>query len=106
MSHISSTSPAGNAPATTTNLTDLADFAGRAEARGRDRETFWRAYRETARHRRSTRGRPVSDLLGVVMALAARTRRVVAPRAHVELDVFAPGGKRAVRLVMGEIERA
>jgi hypothetical protein len=44
--------------------------------------------------------RSVSDLLGAVLALSARTRRAILPRAHVELDVFAPGGKRAVRLTL------
>lgn len=85
----------------TSSLTDLAEFAASAESRGKQREEFWKAYRSSSEHRRYTRGRPVSDLLGVVMALSARTRRVLAPRAEVELDVFSPGGKRAVRLSLG-----
>jgi len=43
----------------------------------------------------------VSDLLGTVMAISARTRRIIAPKTHIELDVFTPSGKRAVRLIMG-----
>lgn len=85
-----------------TELVELAEFAASAENRGEKREEFWRAYRANSEHRRFTRGRPVSDLLGVVMALSARTRRMLAPRVAVELDVFAPGGVRAVRLSVGE----
>ncbi len=85
-----------------TELVELAEFAASAENRGQQREEFWRAYRAGAGHRRFTRGRPVSDLLGVVLALSTRTRRMLAPRATVELDVFAPGGVRAVRLSVGE----
>jgi hypothetical protein len=42
----------------------------------------------------------IGDLLSVVLALSARTRRVVQPRVTIDLDVFAPGGRRAVRMVM------
>ena len=41
----------------------------------------------------------VSDLLSVVLTLSARTRRMVMPRAEVDLDVFGPDGERAVRIV-------
>ena len=44
----------------------------------------------------------VSDLLAVVLTLSARTRRMVMPRVEVELDVFAPGGERAVRMLLPE----
>lgn len=83
-------------------LADLAEFTTSAETRGKQRADFWRAYRAGSQHRRFTRGRPVSDLLGVVMSLSARTRRMLAPRAGIELDVFAPGGIRAVRLSVGD----
>lgn len=43
-------------------------------------------------HRRAT------DLLGAVLALSARTRRIVQPRVVVDLDVFTPEGRRAVRV--------
>jgi hypothetical protein len=39
-------------------------------------------------------------LLGVVLALSARTRRLVLPKVGIDLDVFAPGGRRAVRLIL------
>ena len=42
----------------------------------------------------------VSDLLAVVLTLSARTRRMILPRGEVELDVFAPGGQRAVRIAL------
>ena len=91
---------------TNSTLTDLANFVGRNERKAAgglpDRNAFWRAYRnasETARKRGPAHR--VTDLLGMVMALSARTRRVVAPRAFIELDVFSPDGRRAVRLSMG-----
>jgi len=42
--------------------------------------------------------RRASDLLGAVLALSARTRRVVQPRVEIDLDVYTPFGKRAVSL--------
>lgn len=45
--------------------------------------------------------RSVSDLLGLVMALSARTRRMSQDPVQVEIDVFSPGGKRALRMVFG-----
>ena len=36
-------------------------------------------------------GRGVGDLLGVVLALSARTRRMVQEPVRIDLDVFAPG---------------
>ena len=44
----------------------------------------------------------VSDLLAVVLTLSARTRRMILPRVEVELDVFGPGGQRAVRIALPE----
>jgi hypothetical protein len=51
--------------------------------------------------RRPARQR-VSDLLSVVLTLSARTRRMVMPKVEVDLDVFAPGGARAVRIYLPE----
>jgi hypothetical protein len=45
--------------------------------------------------------RRASDLLGVVLALSARTRRVIQPKVEVDLDVFTPLGRRAVALHFG-----
>lgn len=44
--------------------------------------------------------RRVSDLLAIVMALSARTRRMVLPRVTIDVDVFAPGGNRAVHMYL------
>lgn len=41
------------------------------------------------------------DLLGVVLAISARTRRVVKPKATISVSVFGPDGKRAVTLLQG-----
>ncbi|NGP17682.1 hypothetical protein [Devosia aurantiaca] len=46
--------------------------------------------------------RSVGDLLAVVMTLSARTRRMAQEPVRVELDVFAPGGKRAIQLTLGK----
>jgi hypothetical protein len=48
------------------------------------------------------RKRGVGDLLGVVMTLSARTRRMVQEPVHIDLDVFAPGGARAISLFFGQ----
>ena len=42
--------------------------------------------------------RRASDLLGTVLALSARTRRVIQPRVTIDIDVFTPLGQRAVTL--------
>ncbi len=42
----------------------------------------------------------VTDLLGAVLALSARTRRAALPRVAIELDVFAPNGARSMKIVM------
>ncbi len=42
-----------------------------------------------------------SDLLGTVLALSARTRRMVQPRVQIDLDVFTPEGRRAVQVIGG-----
>ena len=39
-------------------------------------------------------------LLGAVLALSARTRRMVLPKVEIDLDVFAPGGGRAVQVTL------
>lgn len=45
--------------------------------------------------------RKATDLLGVVMALSARTRRISQQRVGVDIDCFAPNGGRAVEISMG-----
>ncbi|MCD7061185.1 hypothetical protein [Pelagibacterium xiamenense] len=84
----------------TTRLTQLAQFDATSPLASDDTSVRESALRgmlkglETPRpvHRR------VTDLLGVVLALSARTRRMVMPRVAIDVDVFAPGGRRAVQL--------
>jgi len=42
----------------------------------------------------------VSDMVAVFMAMTARTRRTAHPRVNVDIDVFAPGGQRALRIFL------
>jgi hypothetical protein len=42
----------------------------------------------------------MSDMLSVVLALSSRTRRMVLPRVSVDVDVFDPAGRRALRMYM------
>lgn len=46
----------------------------------------------------------VTDLLGIVMALSSRTRRMVQSRVDVDVDVFAPNNRRAIQLRFGTNE--
>lgn len=83
-------------------LVELASFIGRSPLASPDMTVRNQALsgmteRMLPRHKRS-----VGDLLGVVMTLSARTRRMAQERARVEIDVFAPGGKRALRLNLGQ----
>lgn len=87
-------------------LVELANFIGRSplaspDMRVRNRALSGMTDRILPRQRRS-----VGDLLGVVMVLSARTRRMAQEPAHVEIDVFAPGGTRAILLSLGESDPA
>jgi len=53
--------------------------------------------------RQPTRRR-VAEMLASVLALSARARRMVMPQAGVEVDVFTPGGVRAVRLTLPQVK--
>lgn len=83
-------------------LGDLAKIAGAAQASSDFEMARRKAVNNLALqaelrplHRRAT------DLLGAVLALSARTRRVVQPKVAIDLDVFAPNGRRAVNLTLG-----
>jgi hypothetical protein len=88
----------------TSSLTELARFIGQSTLA--DQSANRRAVNDIVKHltRRESRQR-VSDLLAVVLTLSARTRRMIMPRVEVDLDVFAPGGNRAVRIVLPEASR-
>ena len=84
------------------SLSDLARFLGQTPVSGTAEGR--RAVNDIAGRmapQRPPRQR-VSDLLSVVLTLSARTRRMVLPKVEVELDVFAPGGQRAVRMLLPE----
>lgn len=80
-------------------LTQLARFEGQSALSSPDRSTRRRALQAlTARLEGNGKRRTVSKLLAVVMTLSARTRRMALPEVAIDLDVFAPGGRRAVRM--------
>jgi hypothetical protein len=82
-------------------LNELAHFVGRSALASEDMAVRNRALAGMT-SRMLPRRRSVGDLLGVVLALSARTRRMVQEPVNIDLDVFAPGGKRAVRLSLKE----
>jgi hypothetical protein len=80
-------------------LSELANFVAASplaveDAIARRRAMDGLAARLAPHHQR----RSVGELLGAVLALSARTRRAALPRVAIDLDVFAPGGKRAVEV--------
>jgi hypothetical protein len=85
------------------SLGELARFVGQSGLGASDAGAGRRAVNDIVAHytRRPSRQR-VSDLLGVVLTLSARTRRMVMPRVEIDLDVFGPKGQRAVRLMVGD----
>ena len=84
-----------------TALTELANFVGRSELASEDMAVRNRALAGITQ-RMLPKKRGVGDLLGVVLALSARTRRMVLEPVRIDLDVFAPGGSRAVELLFGD----
>ena len=87
------------------SLTDLANFVGKTAMPHKHRSKFWNAYKSATRNNTfHTRPRRASDLLGTVLAISARTRRIVAPKTKIELDVFTPSGERAVQLIIGRYD--
>ncbi|MDB5615450.1 MAG: hypothetical protein JWQ22_3103 [Devosia sp.] len=82
-----------------TALTELANFVGRSSLLSEDMATRSRALKGITQ-RMLPRKRSVGELLGVVLALSSRTRRMVQEPVAIDLDVFAPGGARAIRLTL------
>jgi hypothetical protein len=83
----------------TSSLSELARFIGQSDLNAADAGVRMRTTQAIAAHLMPKR-RSVSDLLGAVLALSARTRRMVLPKVNIDLDVFAPGGIRAVQVVL------
>jgi hypothetical protein len=84
-----------------TALTELANFVGRSSLVSEDMAVRNRALAGIT-GRILPRKRSVGDLLGVVLALSSRTRRMVQDPVSIDLDVFAPGGARAIRMSVGK----
>jgi hypothetical protein len=85
-------------------LVELAQFIGRSplvspSMKARNRALSGMTERVLPRQKRS-----VGDLLAVVMTLSNRTRRMAQEPVRVELDVFSPGGKRAIRMSFGKAD--
>lgn len=85
----------------TSSLSELARFIGQSGMIASEAGANRRAVNDIITHlsRRPHKQR-VSDLLGVVLTLSARTRRMIMPRVDVEVDVFSPNGQRAVRIML------
>ncbi|MBE7731525.1 hypothetical protein [Devosia faecipullorum] len=83
-------------------LVELAGFIGRSPLASPDPTVRNKALSGMTERMLPRQRRSVGDLLAVVMTLSARTRRMAQEPTQVEIDVFAPGGKRAVRLTLGE----
>lgn len=82
-----------------TSLTELTQFVGKSSLSTDDLQ-FRRALNQMTRALNPKPAhRTVGDLLGVVLTLSARTRRSAMPQVNIELDVFAPGGRRAARII-------
>ena len=84
-----------------TALTELANFVGRSSLSSEDMTVRNRALAGMTQ-RLLPRKRSVGDLLGVVLALSARARRMVQEPVRIDVDVFAPGGARALRMKIGQ----
>jgi hypothetical protein len=83
----------------TSNLTQLARFIGQSALSSDNAVETRRAIGVMAAALQPMR-RSVGDLLGVVLTLSARTRRMALPQVMIDLDVFSPDGVRAVRVMM------
>lgn len=83
------------------NLTELARFAGKSPFSS-ENPLARRRLASAIAHAEPTgsQRRSVGELVGTVLALSARARRTALPQVEIELDVFSPSGRRAVRLFL------
>ncbi len=89
----------------TSSLSELARFIGQSGVIASDAGANRRAVNDIISHLSLRPAKPrVSELLGVVLTLSARTRRMIMPRVDVDLDVFMPGGQRAVRIMLATVK--
>ena len=86
----------------TSKVQELAAFTGRSKLTSEDPVTRRRAVKALAAGLKpKLQRRGVADLLGVVLVLSARTRRLALPSVDIDLDVFTPEGRRAIRMTLG-----
>lgn len=83
-------------------LTELANFVGRSSLASETMSVRRRALDGMTTRLLPRPRRSVTELLAAVMVLSSRTRRMVQPPANIDIDVFAPGGKRALRMTFGQ----
>jgi hypothetical protein len=91
----------------TPSLAELAAFTGQshliAESQAERRsavEALFKAMTPPIKRR------GIGELLATVLTISSRTRRLMMPVVSVELDVFGPRGRRAVRLILPAQESA
>lgn len=87
-----------------TALGELAKFAGKSPLASNDPARRQAALVGLAESVIPQAQRKTTDLLGMVLALSARTRRILQPRSWIDLDVFGPDGRRAARLHMQDLQ--
>ncbi len=85
----------------TSSLSDLARFVGQSALASEDAVVRRQAVNAmVSRFNPALKRRGVGELLSVVMALSARTRRMLMPHVEIDIDVFAPNGTRAVKVTL------
>jgi hypothetical protein len=83
------------------SLSELARFVGQSRLSSSGVESRQRTINSAAAGVKPKLQRhSVTDLLGVVLVLSARTRRAALPKVEIDLDAFTPEGRRAVRMML------
>ena len=85
-------------------LTELARFIGQSRASAELAEARVAISSLARDPGRLQPRRRVAEILAAVLVLSARARRMIMPPAGVEIDVFTPGGVRAVRVTLPRLE--
>lgn len=84
------------------SLSQLARFVGKSRLSSPDQDVRRKAIGGMVERMQPKPVRKkATDMLGLVLVLSARTRRLVQPRTNIDLDVFSPLGQRAVQLRVG-----
>jgi len=86
------------------SLIELANFIGRSPLASPDMTARNKALSGMTERIMPKQRRSVGDLMNVVLTLSARTRRMVQEPVKIDIDVFAPGGKRAISMKFGPRE--